>query len=152
DSGYCGPIFATGIIDQFREASKGGAAVFDPALLRRPRERVSDSQARQRPNRSAGKARVMHTLRSILLATDFHAPSQGAAIDAVVRLASALESRVTLFHVVEPLPAWPLSPQPARELATEPLGELAEELGRRGVTVAESSIGVGPAADTIVRR
>jgi nucleotide-binding universal stress UspA family protein len=94
----------------------------------------------------------MHTLRSILLPTDFHAACQGAAIEAVVRLASAFESRVTLFHVVEPLPAWPLSPQPNRELATEPLGELAEELGRRGVTVAESSVGVGPAADTIVRR
>jgi len=88
----------------------------------------------------------------ILFATDFHRGCQEAATEATVRLASAFDSRVTLFHVVEPLPAWPLSPQPNRELATEPLSELADELARRGVTIAESSVGVGPAADTIVRR
>jgi nucleotide-binding universal stress UspA family protein len=71
---------------------------------------------------------------------------------AVVRLASEFDSQVTLFHVVEPLPAWPLAPQPNRELATEPLGELAEDLERQGVMVADSSIGVGPGADTILRR
>jgi nucleotide-binding universal stress UspA family protein len=86
------------------------------------------------------------------LATDFHLACQEATTEATVRLASAFDSRVTLFHVVEPLPSWPLSPQPNRELATEPLSELAEELTRRGVTVLESSVGVGPAADTILRR
>jgi nucleotide-binding universal stress UspA family protein len=94
----------------------------------------------------------MRTLRSILLATDFHPACQEAETEAVVRLASAFDSRVTLFHVVEPLTNWPLMPQPNRELATEPLSELADELARRGVTIAESSVGMGPAADSIVRR
>jgi hypothetical protein len=60
----------------------------------------------------------MRTLRSILLATDFHSGCQEAETQAVVRLANVFDSRVTLFHVVEPIPAWPLSPQPNRELAT----------------------------------
>jgi nucleotide-binding universal stress UspA family protein len=94
----------------------------------------------------------MSTLHSILLATDFHSACEEAEIEAVARLASAFDSRVTLFHVVEPLPAWPLSPQPNRELATEPLHELADKLVQRGITVSESSLGVGPAADSIVRR
>ena len=94
----------------------------------------------------------MRILRSVLLATDFHSASQEAELEAVVRLSGVFDSRVTLYHVVEPLPTWPLSTQPNRELATEPLSELADELARRGVTVSESSIGVGPAADTIVRR
>jgi nucleotide-binding universal stress UspA family protein len=94
----------------------------------------------------------MRFLRSILFATDFHAACQEAATEAVVRLASVFDSRVTLFHVVEPLPSWPLAHQPNRELATEPLGELAEELERRGVTVADSSIAIGPGAHTILRR
>jgi nucleotide-binding universal stress UspA family protein len=91
-------------------------------------------------------------LRSILLATDFHSACQKAEIDAVVALTAAFDSRVTLFHIVEPLPTWPLSQLPNRELATEPLNELARELERKGLTIAESAIGVGPAADTIVRR
>jgi nucleotide-binding universal stress UspA family protein len=94
----------------------------------------------------------MKTLHSVLLATDFHSACQEAETEAVVRLASAFDPLVTLFHVVEPLTNWPLSPQPNRELTTEPLSELAEELARRGVTVSESSIGLGPAADTILRR
>jgi nucleotide-binding universal stress UspA family protein len=94
----------------------------------------------------------MKSLRTILLATDFHVRCQEAATEVSVRLASAFDSRITLFHVVEPLTEWPLMPQPNRELATEPLSELGDELIRRGVTLAESSIGVGSAADTIVRR
>jgi nucleotide-binding universal stress UspA family protein len=94
----------------------------------------------------------MRSLRSILFATDFHAACQEAATEATARLASAFDSRLTLFHVVEPLTNWPLMPQPNRELATEPLSELADELARRGVTVSESSVGMGPAADTIIRR
>jgi nucleotide-binding universal stress UspA family protein len=94
----------------------------------------------------------MRTLRSILFASDFHPACQEAAIEAAVRLASVFDSQVTLFHVVEPLPAWPLSKQPNRELATEPLRELSDELERRGVRVAEASIGIGPAAHTIIHR
>jgi nucleotide-binding universal stress UspA family protein len=94
----------------------------------------------------------MRSLHTILLATDFHPDCQQAATDATIRLASVFASQVTLFHVVEPLTDWPLSPQPNRELATEPLHELADELARGGAIVSDSSIGVGPAADTIIRR
>jgi nucleotide-binding universal stress UspA family protein len=89
---------------------------------------------------------------SILFATDFHPACQEAGVEAVARLASIFDSRVTLFHVVEPLPLWPMAHQPNRELTTESLGELAEELESRGIRVAESSVGVGPGAATILRR
>jgi nucleotide-binding universal stress UspA family protein len=86
------------------------------------------------------------------LATDFHPACQEAAVEAVCRLATVFDSRVVLFHVVEPLPLWPTSHQPNRELATEPMAELAEELESRGIKIADSSIGVGPGAATILRR
>jgi nucleotide-binding universal stress UspA family protein len=48
-------------------------------------------------------------LQSILLATDFRPASQGAARVAT-RLAAAFGSRVSLLHVLEPVPWWPDAP------------------------------------------
>jgi len=87
---------------------------------------------------------LMRTLQSILLATDFRAASQ-AATEAAVRLAATFGSRVTVFHVLEPFPMWPVPPQEQQRL-------LLERLASQQVKVGESLIGVGPAADTIVKK
>jgi nucleotide-binding universal stress UspA family protein len=89
----------------------------------------------------------MRILKSILLATDLRPASQEAA-KVAVKLASAFESRVTLLHVIEPLPNWPVE---LHEREKEgPLREVAAELAGQKVEVAESSIVVGPPANTIL--
>lgn len=89
----------------------------------------------------------MRLLKSILLATDFRPASQEAA-KVSVRLASAFESRVTLLHVIEPLPNWPAELQePEKE---GPLRVLAADLAAQKVEVAGSSVVVGPPANTIL--
>lgn len=91
----------------------------------------------------------MRMLKSILLATDFRPASQAAA-QAAVRLAAAFGSRVTLLHVMEPLPNWPAHRQePEKEVA---LHVLAAQLAGQQVEVAGMSLAVGPAAHTILDR
>jgi nucleotide-binding universal stress UspA family protein len=90
-------------------------------------------------------------LQSILLATDFRPASRDVAT-AAVRLASAFGSRVTLLHVLEPVPTWPLALQEERELVAQRLGTFSDQLAAQQVVVAESVIAVGPPADTIVRK
>jgi nucleotide-binding universal stress UspA family protein len=91
----------------------------------------------------------MRRLHSILLATDFGPASQEAARVAV-RLASTFGSRLTLLHVLEPLPGWPAALHLEREQVTRPLQELADRLATQTVKVAESSVLIGPPAGTIV--
>src|SRR5690348_7346445 len=93
----------------------------------------------------------MSLLRSILLATDFRPASEQAA-EAAVRLASAFGSRVSLLHVLEPLPSWPVALHGFQDQAAVLLRQLAEGLTARGVTVADPVIAVGPPGNTIVRK
>lgn len=93
----------------------------------------------------------MRKLQSILLATDFRPASQ-EAVRVAVQLASAFGSRVTLLHVLEPLPSWPVALHEQQQQAAGPLNEVSQQLAAQNVQVAESSIVVGPPADTIVRK
>jgi nucleotide-binding universal stress UspA family protein len=93
----------------------------------------------------------MRGLDSILLATDFRPASQQAARVAA-RLASTFGSRVSLLHVLEPLPGWPVALHQEREQVTRPLRELAEELAAQKVEVAPAPVLIGPVALTIVRK
>jgi nucleotide-binding universal stress UspA family protein len=83
-------------------------------------------------------------LQSILLATDFRDSSQEAA-NVTAKIASTFGSRVTVFHVLEPFPMWPVPPHEAQRL-------LVERLANQQVKLGDSLIGYGPAADTIVQK
>jgi nucleotide-binding universal stress UspA family protein len=78
------------------------------------------------------------------LAKDFRQSSQDAA-QVAARLAAAFESRVTVFHVVERFPTWPMTPQEHHD-------RFIQELKEQNVDVTDVVIGVGPPADTIVRK
>lgn len=93
----------------------------------------------------------MTALQSILLATDFRPASREAA-QVAARLASAFGSRLSLLHVLEPLPSWPDAPRVFQDQAAEMLRQLANDLAAQNVTVADPSTEVGPAGDTIVRK
>lgn len=94
---------------------------------------------------------LVRRLQSVLFATDFRSASRGTA-DVAVRLASVFGSRLTLFHVLEPLPTWSALAHQNREHATDELRKLAAQLAAEKVAVDESSTAVGHAADAIVRR
>lgn len=89
--------------------------------------------------------------KSLLLATDFRPASEEAA-NVAVQLASRLGSRITLLHVLESTPHWPISLQERQVQALEPLGKLASRLKDQKVDVAELPIVEGPTADTIVQQ
>jgi nucleotide-binding universal stress UspA family protein len=93
----------------------------------------------------------MRELKSILVATDFRPASEEAA-DVAVQLASKFGSRLTLLHVLEPMPHWPVALHELRERATGILGKLAERLRDQKVEVVELSIVIGSIADTIVQK
>jgi nucleotide-binding universal stress UspA family protein len=93
----------------------------------------------------------MSALQSILLATDFR-PASTEAAQVAVRLASAFGSRLSLLHVLEPLPSWPDAPRAFQDQAAEMLRQLADDLAAQNVAVADSYTEVGSAGDTIVRK
>jgi nucleotide-binding universal stress UspA family protein len=90
-------------------------------------------------------------LQSVLLATDFR-PASRAAEEAAVKLAWGFGSRVSLLHVLEPLPGWPVALHEQRAQDQGPLAEQAGRLAREGVAVGERTVLIGPPADVIVRR
>lgn len=92
----------------------------------------------------------MRKLQSILLATDLRLASQEAA-KVAVQLASTFGSRVTLLHVLEPLPSWPVALHEEQQQVAGPFQEFARQFTDQKVEVAASSIVVGPPADNIVR-
>lgn len=92
----------------------------------------------------------MRMLQSILLATDLQQASEEVT-NAAVRIARAFGSSVTLLHVLEPMPAWPIALYQEREQMSAPLAELAKRLQTEKVPVA-SLVCVGPPALTIVRK
>lgn len=116
----------------------------------------------------------MRQLGSVLFAADLRS-SAGDVAQAVSRLALATGARVTLFHVLEPLAR--LAPTPSavltklsgainlhspfgwhevteslRRVSQTSLDDLAARLKSEGVDLAESSIEVGPTADTILAK
>jgi len=93
----------------------------------------------------------MRQLQSILLATDLYPASQEAA-QVAGQLASAFGSRVTLLHVLEPMPYWPIALHEVQQQAARPLQELGQRLAAQNIPVAESAIVTGPPADTIVSK
>ena len=93
----------------------------------------------------------MSVLQSILLATDFRPASKEAA-QVAVRLASAFGSRVSLLHVIEPLPSWPVALHLFQDQAAGLLRQLADDLTGQNVTVADPAIAVGPPGDAIVQK
>jgi nucleotide-binding universal stress UspA family protein len=88
-------------------------------------------------------------LQSILLATDFR-PASKEAGQLAVRLAAAFGSRVSLLHVIEPLPSWPVALHLFQDQAAGLLRQLADDLTGQNVTVADPVIAVGPPGDAIV--
>jgi nucleotide-binding universal stress UspA family protein len=93
----------------------------------------------------------MRKLQSILLATDLRPASQ-EALKAAAQLASAFGSRVTLLHVLEPLPGWPVALHQEQQQVAGPLQEIAQQLAARKVQVTESSIVTGSPGDVVVRK
>jgi nucleotide-binding universal stress UspA family protein len=93
----------------------------------------------------------MSALQSILLATDFRPASREAA-QAAARLGSAFGSRLSLLHVLEPLPSWPDAPRVFQDQAAEMLRQLAADLAAQNVAVAAPYTEVGSAGDAIVRK
>lgn len=93
----------------------------------------------------------MHMMQSVLLATDYRPASQ-AAEQVLVRLASVFGSTVTLLHVLEPLPSWPVALVEEREQASKPLREMVRWLTNQKVEVKESAIAIGSPAETIIRK
>lgn len=92
----------------------------------------------------------MSVLQSILLASDFRPASKEAA-QVAVRLASVFSSRVSLLHVIEPLPSWPVALNLFQDQAASLLRQLADDLTGQNVAVADQVVAVGPAGDTIVQ-
>lgn len=86
----------------------------------------------------------MRMFDSILLATDFRRSSQNAA-HVAVELTTVFGSTVTVFHVREPFPTWPVAPHENQE-------QLVAHLKAQKVDVTNLHFGVGPVADTIVRK
>lgn len=116
----------------------------------------------------------MKNLRSILFATDLRSTSKEVA-NAVVRLALASGARVTLLHVLEPIPRLTATPSAVlagisgamsieppfgahevtaglRHVSETALKDMVSYLTLQKVDLAESSIEVGPVADTIVAK
>jgi nucleotide-binding universal stress UspA family protein len=93
----------------------------------------------------------MQTLKTILLATDLLPASQEAA-HVAVQLAAAFGSRVTVLHVLEPMPHWPVALHEHREQVAQPLREFTGRLATQKMEVAEPLVAVGPPADTIVQK
>jgi nucleotide-binding universal stress UspA family protein len=90
-------------------------------------------------------------LRSILLATDFR-PAAEEAARVAARLASAFGSRVSLLHVLEPLPSWPVAMHVFQDQASGLLRQIAADVSAQKVEVANPLITVGPPGDTIVQK
>jgi len=86
----------------------------------------------------------MRTIKSILLATDFRQSSQEAAA-ATVRLAHTFGSRVTVLHVREEFPSWPVSP-------FENQDRLTRQFVAQQVDMAEFQFQAGQPADMVVRK
>lgn len=92
----------------------------------------------------------MRMLQSILVATDLRPESQDV-IKAAIEIARVFGSEITLLHVMEPLPTWPIALYEEKEQLTAPLEEQARGIRDRKTTVT-SLLAVGPAASTIVRK
>lgn len=92
----------------------------------------------------------MRTLKTILLATDLLPASQEVAQTAA-QLATTFGARVTVLHVLEPMPHRPDTLQEYRQQVAGSLHEFTERLRAQQVEVADSVVVVGSPADTIVR-
>ncbi len=92
----------------------------------------------------------MRKLHSILLATDFR-PASDEAAKVAVQLVSTFDSRVTVLHVLEPVPHGQVAEHIQRNVAAEQLRELVGRLSEN-VAIADSFVVTGPPADTIVQK
>jgi nucleotide-binding universal stress UspA family protein len=90
----------------------------------------------------------MHSIKTILFATDLRPASQEAA-KAVARLASGFGANVHILHAIEPLPNWSMESQ--QQEKREPLNQLAAEMASLQAHVSEPRIEMGPPASTILR-
>lgn len=86
----------------------------------------------------------MGVLNSILLATDFRESSQEAA-RAAVKLAAAFSSAVTVFHVLEEHPTWPVTPQENQD-------RLLKHLASQNIDVTDLLVSMGPPAELILKK
>ncbi len=94
----------------------------------------------------------MRQLQSVLFASNFRLGNDPVR-EVAVHLARAFGARITILHVLEPLPNWhPMLAQLEREHAATQMRRVAAQLEEQGVILDESSILVGQAADTIVRK
>jgi nucleotide-binding universal stress UspA family protein len=94
---------------------------------------------------------TMHTLHSVLLATDLSPACEGA-VKAASLLGTVFGSHLTLLHVLEPPGDWPGALQELREQAAMRLGALEHLLAAQDVEVTEWSVAVGSPAEAILRR
>lgn len=116
----------------------------------------------------------MRKMRSILFATDLRSASHEIT-DVVIRLALVSNARVTLLHVLEPLPRLPPTPsallsgvtgvlqieptfgksdvtQGLKRVSETSFQDVVARFTSQKVELAESSMVVGPVADTIVQK
>jgi nucleotide-binding universal stress UspA family protein len=93
----------------------------------------------------------MHSIQSILLATDFRPASLDAA-DVAVELAAAFGARLTLFHVFQPFGLTKEVREEERAVADWQMQELAQQLTRKYAAVSETLVTPGHPVDRIVRK
>jgi nucleotide-binding universal stress UspA family protein len=93
----------------------------------------------------------MHTLQSILLATDFR-PASIDATNVAIELAAAFGARTRLLHVFQPSGSRTASWEDELALARWELDELAKHLTSKSVVIEDSELVQGHPADCIIRK
>jgi len=78
-------------------------------------------------------------------------PASVRAAEIAIELSWAFGSRVSLLHVLEPMPTWPVSLHQQREWVTTLLNEGSDRLVAGKAMLGEIAIEMGFAADVIVR-
>lgn len=91
----------------------------------------------------------MKGFQSLLLPTDF-AQASVEAEKAAVQLAKKFGARVSLLHVLEPMPQWPAALYELHETAETVLNGIARRLTEQGVNVAKVTVVTGRPAETIL--
>jgi nucleotide-binding universal stress UspA family protein len=84
----------------------------------------------------------MLQIRSILLPNDF-SPDSHAAAKAALQLARHFRAKLTLLHVLEPMPQWPVALFELQRSADEALADISKSLKSEGVEKVETLTRVG---------
>lgn len=101
--------------------------------------------------KSAPRRVLIRKLQSVLLATDF-SPASEAAAKVALQLAKTFGTRITLLHVLEPIPTWPELFQLYEEQAKYLLDKLAQDLTSQRATAEQSPLVIGDPVGEILHQ